>query len=114
MTKEQFNNTAFFKGQLATLDTPKEKIPVKIENVEVGGRSAYIQVSGTHDGESFFRYVPPSLVELQTPCPLSILREIRRRMNDVFGEESNCRVDSDIDEWIIETIKQAEIGNEQV
>ena len=110
MTKEQFDRTAFFKGQRATLDTPEEKIPVKIERVDAGGVYGFIQVSGTHEGESFFRYVPPSLVELQTPCPLSILREIHRRMNDVFGEGSQCRLDRDIYELIEATLKQAGNG----
>lgn len=110
MTKEQFKNTAFFKGQLATLDTNDGKIPVEIENVDIGGRSRHIQVKGNQNGKVFFRYVDCSLIELKTPCPLAILREMHRRMNDVFGEESNCRVDSDIDEWIIETLKQAGNG----
>lgn len=107
MTKEQFKNTAFFKGQLATLDTPDGEIPVKIESVEVGGSSSFIQISGIEKGKHFFEYVDCGLIELETPCPLAILREIQRRINDTFGEGSQCRLDSDIEKQIAETLKQA-------
>lgn len=107
MTKEQFKNTAFFKGQLATLDTPDGKIPVKIERVEVGGISSFIEISGKENGKAFFRYVDCGLIELEMPCPLAILREIQRRINDTFGEGSQCRLDSDIEKQIAEILKQA-------
>lgn len=107
MTNEQFSKTAFFKGQRATLNTPDGEIPVVIERVEVGGVSLFVEISGNVNGEPFFRYYPCDAIELETPCPLAILREIQRRMNDVFGEGSQCRVDSDVDKWITETLKQA-------
>lgn len=110
MTKEQFNKTAFFKGQRAMLDTHEGKIPVKIENVEVGGVSGFIQVSGIEKGKPFFRYVDCSLIELETPCPLSILREIARRVTDVLGDGSQCRLDDDVWEQVKETLKQADNG----
>jgi hypothetical protein len=108
MTKEQFDRTAFFKGQRATLATPEGIISVLIENLEIGSPSGYFQVIGHKNGKPFYTYVDYSLIELETPCPLAILREIHRRMNDVFGEGSQCRVDSDIDKWITEILKQSE------
>lgn len=107
MTNEQFKSTAFFKGQRAIFTTPDGKLPVEIENVDIGGRSRHIQVKGNRDGKVFFLYVDCGLIELETPCPLAILREIQRRINDTFGEGSQCRLDSDIEKQIAETLKQA-------
>jgi len=87
MTKEHFEQTAFFKGQRAIFDGI---LAVEIVGFSKLRRTVTIQAGGDT------REVGIEFVELLTPDPLTICREILRRLNDPLNEGYQTRLDSDL------------------
>jgi len=92
MTAEQFENAAFYASQRAIyhgiaavkivgFSQPKQSFAIEIENGDI-------------------RQVALEAVELMHPDPLTILREILRRMNSATGEPTACRLDPDLLEQV--------------
>lgn len=101
MTREEFESAAFFKGQKAIFDGI---LPVSISAVDFDEFRIVAKTPSNQD-----KIIPFAIIELFSPDPLAILREILRRIADPTGEPTACRLDPDL----LEKIKRL-FENEQV
>lgn len=96
MTRKEFENTAFYRGQPAFCSAiiGNEIFPVKIIGVNYYESVIVMDYEGIEYTKAF------RFVELKMPDPLTILREILRRMNSATGEPTACRLDPDLIEQV--------------
>lgn len=92
MTAEQFENAAFYNRQKAIFDGI---LPVSISAVDF---DEFRVVAKTPSNQG--KIIPVEFIELLHPDPLTILREIMRRMNSATGEPTACRLDPDLMEQV--------------
>lgn len=92
MTAQEFTQTAFYFGQRA-IWAREESIVLGFSPIE--NRICIGEVDGDVLG-----FIKCEDVELVDPCPLQILREIRRRLRDSLGEGYPERLSPDILEQI--------------
>ena len=89
MTQTEFERTAFHKGQPAIFDG---LIPVQIFGVDFDKGEVFVV---TVDGNA--KWVSRDFIELLHPDPLSLLREIHKRIDgDPMGEGWQTRLDADL------------------